>query len=88
MESSSLYIFAFENRLHSHLEKSLIERVIQYFEDRVESLDDYYLCNSKIRDCDNGHVYNWVELFVSMYNNTIVAKNNPVSIIKDVVVFS
>ena len=35
-----------------------------------------------------GHVYNWVELFVSMYNNTIIAKNNPVQIIKEVVVFS
>ena len=77
-----------KHRLHSHLEKSLIERVVQYFKDRVESCDDYYPCNSKRRDCDNGHVYNWVELFVSMYNNTIVAKNNPVQIIKEVVVFS
>ena len=34
------------------------------------------------------HVYNWVELFVSMYNNTIVAKNNSIQIIKEVVVFS
>jgi hypothetical protein len=23
-------------------------------------------------------VYNWIELFVSMYNNIIVTKNNPV----------
>src|SRR5215204_5393838 len=50
-----------KHRLHSHLEKSLIERVVQYFKDRVESFDDYYPCNSKRRDCDNGHVYNWVE---------------------------
>ena len=77
-----------KHRLHYHLEKSLIERVLQYFKDIVESFYDYYPCNSKRRDCDNSHVYNWVELFVSMYNNTIVAKNNPVQIIKEVVVFS
>ena len=77
-----------KHRLHSHLEKSLIERVVQYFKDRIESFDDYYPCNSKRRDCVNGHVYNLIELFVSMYNNTIVAKNNPVQIIKEMVVFS
>ena len=64
--------------LHSPLEKSRVERVMQYFKVRTtECFVDYYPCNSK-RDCDNYHVYNWVELFVSMYNNTIVAKNNPV----------
>ncbi len=63
--------------LHSPLEQSLIERVMQYFKDRTESFDDYYSCNSKI-DCDNVHVYNWIELFVRMYNNTIVTKNSPV----------
>ena len=79
-------ILRVKHYLHSPLEKSLIERVIQYFKDRVESFDDYYPCNSKRRDCDNGHVYNWIELFVSMYNNTIVAKNNPIPIIKEVLV--
>jgi putative transposase len=81
-------ILRLKHYLHSPLEKSLIERVIQYFKDRIESFDDYYPCNSKRRDCDNSHVYNWIELFVSMYNNTIVAKNNPIQIIKEVVVFS
>ena len=71
-------ILRVKHYLHSPLEKSLIER--------VESFDDYYPCNSKRRDCYNGHVYNWIELFVSMYNNTIVAKDNPVQIIKEVVV--
>ena len=61
--------------LHSPLEKSLVERVMQYFKDRTECFDDYYPC-SKI-DCNNSHVYNWIELFVSMYNNIIVTKNNP-----------
>ena len=77
-----------KHRLPSHLEKRLIERVVQYFKDRVESFDDYYSCNSKRRDYDNGHVYNWIELFVSMYNNTIIAKNNPVQVITEVVEFS
>ena len=73
--------------LHSPLEKSLIERVVQYFNDRTECFDDYYPCNSKRRgDCNNGHVYNWIELFVSMYNNTIVTKNNPLLIIKEVLI--
>ncbi|HEY6587956.1 MAG TPA: hypothetical protein VIY98_06660 [Nitrososphaeraceae archaeon] len=66
--------------MHSPLEKSLIERVVQYFKDRVESFDDYHSCNSKRRDYDYSHVYNWVELFVSKYNNTILVKNNPVQI--------
>ena len=57
--------------LHSSFEKSLMERVVQYFKDRTESFDDYYPCKSKRRDCNNGHVYNWIELFVSMYNVTI-----------------
>ena len=45
-------ILRLKHYLHSPLEKSLIERVIQYFKDRVESFDDYYPCNSKRRDCD------------------------------------
>ncbi|MGZ5509108.1 MAG: hypothetical protein ACXWFC_01355 [Nitrososphaeraceae archaeon] len=33
-----------KNRLHSPLEKSLIERMMQYFKDRTECFDDYYPC--------------------------------------------
>jgi putative transposase len=76
-------VLRLKHYLHSPLEKSLIERVVQYFKDRTECFDDYYPCNSKRRDCNNGHVYNWMELFVSMYNNTIVTKNNPLLIIKE-----
>lgn len=53
-------ILRLKHYLHSPLEQSLIERVIQYFKDRVESFDDYYSCNSKRRDCDKGHLYNFV----------------------------
>ena len=68
-----------KNRLHSHLEKSLIERVMQYFKDRTESFDDYYPCiNNKKRNCNLEHVYNWIKLFVYLYNtkirNTILFK--------------
>ena len=49
---------------------------MQYFKDRTESFDDYFPCR-KDDDCNIDHVYNWIELFVSMHNNnTIVTKNN------------
>lgn len=70
-------VLGLKHYIHSPLQQNLIERIMQYFKDRTESFDDYYPCNSK-RDCDKGHVYNWIQLFVSMYNNTIVAKINPV----------
>ncbi len=60
-------------RLHSPLEKSFIERVIQYFKDRTECFDDYYPCNN-IQNCDLQHVYNWIKLFVYLYNAKI--RNN------------
>jgi putative transposase len=40
-------IIGLKHCLHSSLEKSLIERVNQYFKDRIESFDDYYLCIQK-----------------------------------------
>ena len=70
--------------IHSSPEKSLIERVMQYFKDRTECFDDYYPCR-KDDDCNMDHVYNWIELFVSMYNNTVVTKNNLI-LIKEVLI--
>ena len=68
-----------KHHLHSSLEKSLIERIMQYFKDRTEAFDDYYPCiNNKNRDCNLQHVYNWINLFVYLYNakirNTILFK--------------
>lgn len=62
-----------KHRLHSPLEKSLIERVIQYFKDRTESFDDYYpyIINKKNKNCGLQHVYNWIRLFIYLYNTTI-----------------
>ena len=67
-----------KHRLHSPLEKSMIERLMQYFKDRTESFDDYYPCNNNKQNCDLQHVYNWIKLFVYLYNakirNTILFK--------------
>ena len=72
--------------IHLSLEKSLIERIMQYFKDRTESFDDYYPC-IKDDDCNIDHVYNWIELFVSLYNNTITTKSN-LFLIKEVLILN
>jgi len=61
--------------LHSPFEKSLMERVNQYFKDRTESFDDYYPCMNK-DECNLFHVHNWIQFFVSIYNYTITNNNN------------
>ena len=66
-------ILRLKHYLHSSLEKSLMERVNQYFKDRTESFDDYYSCMQD--ECNLFHVYNWIQFFVSMYNDTISKKN-------------
>ena len=53
-----------KHRLHSPLEKSMIERMMQYFKDRTKSFDDYYPCNSNKQNCDLQHVYNWIKFYV------------------------
>ncbi len=58
------------HRLHSPIEKNLVERVMQYFKDRIESFDDYYPC-TKNNNCDLAHVYNWLKLYIYLYNTTI-----------------
>ena len=51
-----------KHMLHSPLQKSLIERVMQYLKDRIESFDDYYPCNNIIQNCHLQYVYNWIRL--------------------------
>jgi putative transposase len=46
--------------LHSSLEKSLIERTIQYIKDRTEGFDDYFPCRKK--KCKLKHIRNWFNL--------------------------
>ena len=45
-----------------------MERVNHYFKDRIESFDDYYYPCVK-NECNLLHVHNWIQFFVSMYND-------------------
>ncbi len=58
------------HHLHSHYEKSIIERTIQYVKDRTEDFDDYFHCDRK-KKCELKHVMNWLNLFVDYYNKEI-----------------
>jgi putative transposase len=62
-------VLRLKHYLHSPFQKSLMERVNQYFKDRTESFDDYYPCMQK-DEYNLFHVYNWIQFFVSMYNDT------------------
>jgi putative transposase len=68
-------VLGLKHYLHSALEKSLMERVNQYFKDRIESFDDYYPCIQK-GECNLFYVYNWIQFFVTMYNDTSSNKND------------
>lgn len=58
-----------DHHVHSPLEKSLIERTIQYIKDRTESLDDYFPC--RIKNCKLKHVQNWLNLFIDYHNKEL-----------------
>ena len=66
-------ILKLKHCLHSSIEKSLMERVNQYFKDRIESFDNYYPCIRN--ECALFHVCNWIQFFISMYNNITSKKN-------------
>ena len=68
MVYEACHVLRLKHYLHSSLEKSLMERVNQYFKDRIEGFDDYYPCMQN--DCNLLHVHNWIQFFVSMYNDT------------------
>ncbi len=42
------------HHLHSHYEKSIIERTMQYIKDRTESFDNYFPC--KENKCKLNHI--------------------------------
>ena len=68
-------VLRLKHYLHSPFQKSLMERVNQYFKDRTERFDDYYPCMQK-DEYNLFHVYNWIQFFfVSMYNDTTSKKN-------------
>ena len=59
-----------KHHLHSSLEKSIIERTMQYIKDKTESFDDYFPCRKE--NCKLKHVLNWMNLFVSYHNKEMV----------------
>ncbi len=64
-------VLGLKHYLHSPFQKRLIERVMQYFKDRTECFDDYYPCTEISIKCGLQHVYNWIRLFVYLYNAKI-----------------
>ncbi len=42
--------------------------------DRIECFHDYYQYMQI--ECNLFHIYNWIQFFVSMYNDTIANNNN------------
>ena len=68
-EACNIVKLRLKHSLHSSLEKNLMERVNQYFKDRRECFDDYYPCIQN--ECNLFHVHNWIQFFVSMYNDAI-----------------
>ena len=59
-----------DHHVHSPLEKSMIERTMQYIKDRTESFDDYFPCRQK--NCKLKHVRNWLNLFVENHNKEMI----------------
>ncbi|MDN5845221.1 MAG: hypothetical protein L0H53_02995 [Candidatus Nitrosocosmicus sp.] len=59
-----------EHHIHSPLEKSIIERTMQYIKDRTESFDDYFPC--RLKNCKLKHVRNWLKLFVTYHNKEVI----------------
>ena len=55
-----------DHHIHSPLEKSLIERTMQYIKDRTECFDDYF--SYRIKKCKLKHVRNWLNLFADYHN--------------------
>ncbi len=58
-----------KHHLHSSMEKSLIERTMQYIKDRTECFDDYFPC--RIKNCKLKHVRNWLNLFTDYHNKEV-----------------
>lgn len=60
-----------DHHVHSPLEKSLIERKIQYIKDRTEGFDDYFPCRKQ--KCKLEHMIQWIKAFAYHHNDNIIA---------------
>ena len=59
VEACNIVKLRLKHSLHSSLEKNLMERVNQYFKDRIECFDDYFPYMQKENsECDLFHVHN------------------------------
>ncbi|MDR4492384.1 MAG: hypothetical protein R2685_16060 [Candidatus Nitrosocosmicus sp.] len=59
-----------DHHVHSPLEKSLIERTMQYIKDRTESFDDYFPC--KKQNCKLEHIKRRIKGFAYHHNDNII----------------
>jgi len=60
-----------KHHLHSSLEKSIIDRTIQYIKNRTtESFDDYF--SYRKPKCKLNHVKQWLNIFADYYNKEII----------------
>jgi hypothetical protein len=64
---------ALKHYIYSPLEKSMIERKMQYIKDRTECFDDYFLCRKK--NCKLKHVRNWLNLFGDYHKKELKSVN-------------
>jgi putative transposase len=60
-----------KHHLHSSYNKSIIERRIQYINDRTEGFDDYFPCRKE--KCRLEHIINWFNLFVDYHTKEVIA---------------
>lgn len=51
----------------------MIERRMQYIDDRTGCFDDYFPCRKK--NCKMKHVINWLNMFVGYYNGELKMAN-------------
>ena len=51
------------------IREKLDGRINQYFKDRTEMFDDRFPCMQN--ECNLIHVHNWIQFFVSIYNDAI-----------------
>ena len=49
-------------------------KLVAYIDSQIENIDDYYPCMQD--ECNLLHVHNWIQFFVSMYNDTITNNND------------
>jgi putative transposase len=58
-----------DHHIHSSLEKSIIERTMQYIKDRTECFDDFFPCRRQ--NCKLEHIKQWIKVYAYHHNNNI-----------------